>query len=390
MKSGGYVEYFSQPKFIVGKKAMEHIPVELDSFNAHRPLVLTSANISGRCRIKTFVKALYESNVVIGALFDDLPPGDSGIELVERLSGLYRWRQCDSIIAIGGGAVMDTARALNVAVSTGFDFRQGVDGLKLESRLAPLFYVASPVYDGFEASHTARIEGRPFFSEFLYPDLVCIDRRMAAPGKYIDSFVFSAVESLSRCVEGASGENDNHFLDSSAYAAIQLISCNLVRSSRKPRDKNAAVAVANGIAVAGSVRSNSGEGVVAILSQILSKETGYPPGMISGVLLPHALDYRKRKKMYFRDDLLIALSGIEHFCTVPRKDRAGEGIGVLETMISSLSAFIPSSLEDMRIQDHIIRKAADRAAEMGGKEITRDMCADILRSARKGKQGGSL
>ncbi len=61
------------------------------------------------------VKAMYDSSLVIGALFDGHVAGStSGI--VRELAGLYVARKCDSIIVAGGGALVDAAKCVNIEV----------------------------------------------------------------------------------------------------------------------------------------------------------------------------------------------------------------------------------------------------------------------------------
>lgn len=384
MNSGGFSEFFSQPKYTVGKRAMEHIPVELDSYDAKRPMVITNKAITRAGLAKKFIKALYDSNITIGAMFDDAPPYVT-LDLVERLKGLYRWRECDSIIGVGGASVMDAAKALNIALSTDNGFSGGIDSVKIDSPMSPMFYAAAMIYDGYEASASVKIEGRVINSHFLYPDLVCIDNTMAAPRRAVEQFIYAAVEALTACVEGAADSLGNAMIDTSAYAGIQLIAENLTRVYKKPSDKKASLAVANGMAVAGSVRSNSSGGMAVLAAEVLSAETGHPAGKIAGILLPRALKFKLKKKIAVREDLLLAISGIDRFCMTPKNERQSAAVEALSALFAPLGILIPPSLKYLRVQEHLIEKTAVKVEELSGKKLSRGDCAEFLRAAWEGK-----
>ncbi len=116
MTSPDFFQFFSQAKIMSGNRAMDNIPVELDGFDARKPLVITTKEVTKAGLGRKFAKACYDSNVVIGAIFDEVPYY-AGISQVRDLVKLFRDRGCDSLIAIGGGAAADVAKCINIMVS---------------------------------------------------------------------------------------------------------------------------------------------------------------------------------------------------------------------------------------------------------------------------------
>jgi alcohol dehydrogenase len=365
--------FFAQPKFLVGSRALEHIPVELDGYNAKRPMVITNQK-NKKKYLKHLTCSLAESNVTIGALYDETHHYVN-IQEIKRLVGFFNWRQCDSIIALGGEAVLNTAKAIAVSLSDENDFS------KIASPLIPIVYIATTYLNGKEVTNSVNIDGKEFFSNFLFPDIVCIDKRMAASTENPSQLIYAALDSLAHCVEGAAQVPINPFVDASTYTAIQLIAENLPLFVKKPSNNKAALAIINGISVAGTVRSNSQGSLACLSAEVIANKTGYPRGMISGALLPLALRFKLDNNLIVRDNLLLALCGIDKYCSVPESNKVSEAVKELENLNSILSAYLPKSLKDIKLQEHLIQKVAAQANEISNGKVSEEHCFRFLRTA---------
>jgi hypothetical protein len=76
-------------KIIAGQKALEHIPYELASFGARRPLIITDAGVAQAGLIEPVKKALLISEVPVVAIYSDVPP-DSSTTLVSRIRNVFQ------------------------------------------------------------------------------------------------------------------------------------------------------------------------------------------------------------------------------------------------------------------------------------------------------------
>jgi alcohol dehydrogenase len=337
--------FFAQPKFLVGSRAMEHLQVELDGLNACRPMVLTTSKSSKY--VKKFIRSLAESNITIGALVDNVLPYVN-INEIKKLAGLYTWRECDSVIAIGGDFLMDNAKALAAYLSNNtFDFSQ-----KEIIRTIPLVYIATPNIDGMEVTTRLNIDGKHFFSDSYYPDIACIDSSMVVPVCSKQRILPVALGTMAYCIEGAANQPISPFVDASALTAIQLIAQNLETVAEKPKDSKANLALLNGIAIGGLVRSNSKKGIACHTAELLAKETGYSSNLIAGLLISPSLQIKMELGMEIRKDLLLALCGIDYFCSVANSQKDTESIRV----INQLAALSKVKLKSLNIQDQIFAR----------------------------------
>lgn len=115
-----YYEFFCPVKVIAGHAALEHIPFELATLGSQRPMIITDKGVRSNNLLAPIEAAFESTDAVIGYIFDDVPQ-DSSVATVRRAAELYRENNCDAIIAVGGGSVIDTSKATNILVSEGGD-----------------------------------------------------------------------------------------------------------------------------------------------------------------------------------------------------------------------------------------------------------------------------
>jgi alcohol dehydrogenase len=360
MGSPEYYEFFSQAKIISGNKAMEQIAVELDGFDSGKPLVITNKKKYGSCSSKKLIKAFYNSNVIIGALYDDAPEY-ANMNVIKDLATLFRDRGCDSIIALGNGVVVDIAKGVNILVSERDDDIIKYKGEnKISSHLKPLIVVPLGVPSALDMSNRAIIEGLEYHSDFLFPDLVCIDKRNARSSSP-EVVAESGVVALTQAVEGYIAKPGNPMTDSYAYAAIQYIYENLQNGIKRPCKKKTGLALINASAMASVVYSNAPAGIVYSVSDALSKITGFSLGLCAGVILPYGLQYQTERGDGVRGELLMALAGLDIYAQTNINEKAGYGIELLEILIENTKLF-PDKLEKLNIPEYVLSEAAKNAA----------------------------
>lgn len=367
MTQPSHSSFFAQPKFLVGLRAMEHIPVDLDGFNARRPMVIVHPQAKGL--VKRFVRSLADSNLSVGALVHCALPYVNQYEL-ERLAGLFRWRQCDSVVAIGGEFAMDIAKALATTLTDGNELKHG----EIKDRTIPLVYIATQAIGGNEVTTTMNLDGREVISDFLYPDIVCIDNRMVGQKAGLNSTVVAAIGSLAWCVEGVANEQCSPFAEASVLTAIRLIADNLPSLAKRPADKKSALAVVNGVAVAGTVKSNCKGGVACLAAELLARETGHNTNLLAGLLLPYVLRYKQERNQTIKDDLLLALTGIDAYSTIAADDRSKESIRIIESLVSLAGV----ELNQLKIQQYLLQKIAIDVEDISESRVSMDYCLGFL------------
>ncbi len=378
-----HYEFFSQAKIISGAKALEHIPVELGSFDAVKPLVITENDAYKKGWAGTFIKAMYDSKVVIGALYDAVP-AYSGLGQAQDLAVLFRDRGCDSIVAMGSGAVADVAKIVNVMVSEKTsDPIPYTEGKPFSSHLKPFVFAAAGPSKGNETTNRAVVDNHVIKSSLMYPDLIILDPRLTK-GCCTECVVSSGMKALAQSAETFASAADNPMNDSYAGCAIQFITENLPAVAKKPGKKKEALALANASAMSGIAYSNAAPGMTTCLASAIARETGLDAGILSGVILPFAMEYRLQKKMPIRGDLLMWLAGMEIYSATPEKDRIAAAVRWIRNFKEGFGDILPPSLAAMRVPLYRLETTIEAAVAMGAPGFKEADYTNLLQRAYEG------
>jgi alcohol dehydrogenase len=352
-----YFEFFTPTKILAGDRAIAHIPFELSLSGSKRPLLITDAGVGRAGLVNTLFDGIKDSQITVGAQFDKTPP-DSSVETVSLVADLYRQNGCDSLLAIGGGSVLDTAKAANILVSyNSNDLLEFVGAGIIQKRLDPLIAIPTTAGTGSEVTCVAVItdqkQGRKFLftSPYLLPDVAVIDPEMTISLPPLMTAA-SGVDALTHAIEAYTCLAKNPLSDAYSTAAISLIAEHLPEVVKKPKQKSGRYNMALAATMAGAAFSNSMVGMVHTLGHSVGSLCGVPHGVAMNILLPFVLEYNM--KHGGRDyseavgKLLLYLAGPETYASVPVYDRGKRVIAHLHEMKEQLykATEIPRSLKE--------------------------------------------
>jgi len=341
MQLPAYYEFCNSVKTIVGHKALEQIPQSLKAINAQRPMIITDKGVEQAGLIKIVQAAMQKSKLKAAAIFDSVP-ADSDVKVVNEVAKLYRSKKCDSIIAVGGGSVLDTAKGANILVSeNAADLMQFVGYGNVKRKLRPLVAVPTTAGTGSEVTSVAVIANHEknikmaFGSLFLLPDIAILDSRMT---KTLPPTItaFTGMDALTHAVEAYFCLAKNPLSDTTALAAIQLIAQNLVNVVKKPSDLDGRLALALASNLAGMAFSNSMVGLVHNIGHAIGGVCGVPHGICMNILLPYGLEYNMHKAAQHIGQLLYPLAGEEVYNKTPVKERPLKTVEYIRKLIQDL------------------------------------------------------
>ena len=388
-----YYEFMNSVKIISGRNAIENIPFELSNLSSKKPLILTTKSMVKYGQLKIATDSMEKSNIEIGSIFMDIPQ-DSSIEIVNEISKLYREKNCDSIVAMGGGSVIDTAKGVNILVSTDTDDLKEHMGLEiLSGKLKPLIVIPSTSGTGSEATlvsviaDTNRDVKMEFISYNILPDVAVLDPRMtlSLPAKLTAS---TGIDALTHSIEAFSGYQKNPLSDVYALTAIELIHNYLKRSVENGRDEEARLAMANASLMAGVAFSNSMVGIVHAIGHSCGSVSNVAHSDAMTILLPHCMELNLSLCEEYYARILLAFSGPEVYSETPKEQRGRRCIEEVRNFIIELNKIsgLPIRLRDVgvKIEDfETIAKTSinDGAAIVNPVEVTFDRVVDILKKA---------
>ena len=350
-----------------GIRALEHLPQELDSLNARRPLILAGKNTSRQGYVKKVISALKDSDMVIGVC-DDISD-TFGAPSIEALTNLYRHKDHDSIVAIGGGPVADVAKVVNVAVSyNGSALKEMAGDNRIMNPLGPFILVPTAVGNGYETSRYARVEDMTFSSDFLMPDLVVIDPRMVGSTD-TRLIIATAMTALTHAVEAYTSSAKNPIADTYGYAALQYVAEHLIPVVTDPTDRNGRCALVNAACMAGCIVSDTTMGLAHVLGETIGAMFGITPGICMGILLPYTVAYRTLHFDAPAVDLLLPLAGFDDYARTSASLRNAVAVTMLIDLQYELNektaGGIPRTLEEAGVPEYMINDVAEKVLSHG-------------------------
>lgn len=373
MQIPGYYEFCNKVKSVSGHNALERLPEMLASVNSVRPMIITDRGVMGAGLIELVKKAL--GKVEAGGIYDDVP-ADSDVKAVKEIAANYRAAGCDSIIAVGGGSVLDTAKGVNILVSENSDNLMDFVGFgALKRRLKPLIAIPTTSGTGSEMTLVAVIADHErdvkmlFPSLFLLPDFTVLDSGMTRtlPAALT---AFTGMDALTHACEGYTCLSKNPLSDVTAIMAIRLISENLLRAVKNPDDMEARLALANGSALAGQSFSNSMVGMVHAIGHSIGAICHVPHGICMSILLPYGLEYNLHKTGHLTGELLFPLKGEGAYNSARPEERPLLTIAAIREMNSDLRKATGGK------HPTCLKEVVDRDGNM---MVPRDVLPDIAR-----------
>ena len=336
----GYYEYCCRVNVVAGHDALEKIPGILAGVKASRPMIVTDRGVAGAGLIDLVTRALGDQ-VQIGGVDDEVPP-DSSLEAVRRIAAAYRQNDCDALIAVGGGSVLDTAKGANIMVSEETGDLLAFSGAgALKHRLKPLIAIPTTAGTGSETTLVAVIKDHErhqkmiFTSYFLLPDAAILDSRMTLTLPPAITAA-TAMDALTHSIEAYTCLAKNPLSDASAVSAIELIARHLMPVMKRPDDRDGRLALAIAATLAGMAFSNAMVGMVHNIGHAIGAVCGVPHGTCMAILLPYGLEYNLHRNGHLTAELLLPLEGADVYARTPPAKRALRVIARVRELNQSL------------------------------------------------------
>ncbi len=388
-----HYEFYNPVKIISGNQAVDNIPFELEQLGVARPLVVTDKGVSQAGLLKILKNALSDSNIEIGAIYDETPP-DSSLNVVKEIAGIYRSNKCDSFVAIGGGSAIDTAKGVNMVITLNSDDLGKFSGAQvLNKPMKPFIVVPTTSGTGSEVTLVAVISDTDrdlkmlFTSHHLLPDVAVLDPRMTLtlPPSMTAA---TGMDALSHAMEGYIGLQQNPMSDAYAMAAIKLISQNLLKAVKKGKNSNIRLTMANAATMAGIAFSNSMVGMVHSLGHAAGAICHIPHGIAMSIFLPFGLEYNIEKEGKRIGEMLLPLAGENIYLNTPVEKRADATIKAVRALQQELYNIcgLPMNLKEAGVArtklDQIAQKSMDDGALGYNPEaVTQENALHILKKA---------
>ncbi|MBQ1960160.1 MAG: iron-containing alcohol dehydrogenase [Akkermansia sp.] len=368
-----YFEFQNAVKLLCGELSLERISIELEHLGAARPLVLSDAVLSKIGTLEQVTEAMQSEGITAGATFTEIPV-DSSLAVVNQIAAYYREQGCDSIVAVGGGSVIDTAKGVRLVLSQETDDILSISGVEnlTRGKHIPFIVVPTTAGTGSECTGVAVIRNdangvkMEFLSPFVEPDVAVIDPRMTMglPPKATAS---TGMDALVHAIEACTCQQANPLSTAYGTAAIRMIAENVEEATRHGSNKKARFAMALASTMAGIAFSNSMVGAVHAIGHALGGVCHVPHAVAMTILLPHVMRYNLSHCADAYAALLPWLAGMDAALATPAENRAEAAIAYIEELGSRLNKAcgLPLTLSEAGVQKDAFAKVAEFAVNDG-------------------------
>lgn len=281
-----------RPETVTGPGSLSRIPSLLTKYGARRPLVVASRR---QCADPAFQQML--SRLEGYALFSDIQP-DPPVSAVEAAAALYRREGCDSLVAVGGGSPMDTAKAAAALLARpGRPLSQLAGLLKVRRPIPPFIAVPTTAGTGSETTIAAVVTGSDH-RKYAVSDLCLIPRCAVLDPLLTVSLpprttAETGMDALTHAVEAyLSRFYPTCETNRLAEEAVVTIFRTLEHACAHGGDVDARQALLTASYQAGAAFTRAGVGNVHAIAHTLGGLYGVGHGLANAVLLPVVLrDY---------------------------------------------------------------------------------------------------
>lgn len=279
-----------------GHGAVENIVPELKSRGYSKAFICTDPDLI-KFGVVAKITDLMDKAGFAYEIFSDIKPNPT-IENVKSGVAAFKKSGADSIVTIGGGSSMDTAKAIGIIINNPeFEDVRSLEGVAPTKKHA-VFTIAVPTTAGTAAEVTINyvitdVEKRRKF--------VCVDTNDIPEVAVVDPDMMSSMpkgltaatgmDALTHAIEGYITKGHCAISDMFHLEAIRLISKHLRDAVANTPDGREGMAL--GQYIAGMGFSNVGLGIVHSMAHGLSALYDTPHGVACAIILPAGLEYNK-------------------------------------------------------------------------------------------------
>jgi alcohol dehydrogenase len=289
---------FVAPEFVFGPEAMYLLGRYLSNFGARKVLIVTDPGIIA-AGWAAKVSGLIEKERLDYAVFSDISANPRSEEVMAGAE-VYQGRQCDVIVAIGGGSPMDCAKGIGI-VSTNHEnilAFEGIDNVPIPR--PPLICIPTTAGTSADVSQFAIINNSEegikiaIISKTMVPDVALID---PIPTLSMSSYLTACtgMDALVHAIEAYVSTANSPLYDIHALEAIRLISSNLLAVLAAPDNIELRNKLTLGSLQAGLAFSNASLGAVHAMAHSLGGFLDLPHGECNAILLEHVIAYNFRE-----------------------------------------------------------------------------------------------
>lgn len=279
-----------------GEGSIEKIREVIAKESAEKIVVFSDEGIKATGLLELLTKELDQTDAQYHIFTDCKPEPTYG--QVEDVVNMVQGFDCDLIIGIGGGSVMDAAKLASVLKGASYTIKDLLDDPAQAKKMVKTVMIPSTCGTGSEATCNAIVaipeesSKKGIVNDNMIPDYVILDPRMIA--KLPKAIVAATgVDALAHAVECYTSKKATPFSDGYALTAAKLIFGNIREAYNNPDNMEAKSSMMLGAYYGGVAITASGTTAVHALSYPLGGKYHIAHGVSNAILFAHVMEFNK-------------------------------------------------------------------------------------------------
>lgn len=289
-----YLAPIRKARVISGAGSLLQIPEKIRNDGKKKVLVVTTPGFIKRGSLVPFFDELKKQSLEF-VIFSEVQP-DPTTDCIEEAVNLYKKENCEVIVAIGGGSVMDCSKALGARIARPNKTLQQMQGLlKVLKKIPDLYAVPTTAGTGSEATAGAVITDGKSHYKFtildlcLVPKYAVLDAELTCPlPPHITAH--TGMDALTHAVEAYTNCFCSPLAKKMSLDAIKLIYENIEIVYRDGNNKKARENMLLASYYAGVAINNNFIGYVHAIAHGIGGLYGVTHGKANAIILPYVLE----------------------------------------------------------------------------------------------------
>jgi len=349
-----FFTWVNRPRILYAPGVRKEVGFEMSQLGGTRVAVFTDRGLVNAGVAEMVIAEIRDSVLDLAGVFDGILQ-DARIEVINAGAAFYRSVNADCMIAVGGGSVMDTAKAVNILIGNGGDdFQPLADQGGLWDGATPLKpHIAFPTTAGTGCEVTSAMVVLDTVAKaklsvthpYCNSDIAMLDPELTfkLPPKIT---AFTGMDALTHAIESIVSTGAEPIADALDLHAIRLIFKYLPVAVQEPENSEARGNMMLASSMAAMGFGNTMTGAVHALAHSLGALYGIPHGLANAIMLPHVMAYNITDESAERFKMIADAMGIETGKMEPR-EAAEAAVDAVKGLLATIG--LTQTLNDFNV-----------------------------------------
>ncbi|MGZ6276359.1 MAG: iron-containing alcohol dehydrogenase [Syntrophales bacterium] len=299
-----FFTWANRPRVMYKAGVREELGFEMEKLGGKKVVLYTDKGLVQAGVADMVIEAIKASSLQLVGVYDKVVQ-DARLDLINEGAAFYRKCGADCMVVVGGGSVMDTAKAVNILIGGGLnDFSPLAEQVGLFDGAKPLPpHIAFPTTAGTGAEVTFAMVVLNDVDKvkvacahpFCNADIAMLDPELTVklPPKIT---AFTAMDAMTHAIEAITTSSANPISDGLGLHAVRIITKYLPEVMKNLENVDARGYLLIASTMAGMSFINAFTGGVHATAHALGALYGIPHGLANSIMLPHLMAYNLEEK----------------------------------------------------------------------------------------------